>query len=176
MTEQAQAAPPGRDVVIGAGGLPPEEDTPDGTYPLMLTEIADWREVAGEPGSPYYKPGKTQWYRDWIFRVLDGPYADRRVTASASSASGPKSKQYGFIYALNGGKEPPVGANFTVDDLIGRVALGAVYHDDGGYPKVDKLLAMPVQQVQQQFVQATGTSAKTPSLRETVGQSDELPF
>ena len=146
-----------RDITIGAGGPPPEEDVPDGTYPLMLTEIGDWREVTIRQGE---RAGQSTYLRDWQFKVNDsGPYAGRQVRTSASAASGPKSKQYGLIVALNNGKPPAVGEKFNVDDLVGRVALGKVVHDDGGYPKVDALLAMPVQQVQQQFVQATQPAA-----------------
>jgi len=170
-----------RDITIGAGGPSPEDDVADGTYPLMLTEIGDWREVTIRQGD---RAGEKTYLRDWQFKVTDGEFAGRGARTSASAAAGPKSKQYGLIVALNGGKPPAVGEKFNVDDLVGRVALGKVIHDDGGYPKVDALLAMPVQQVQQQFAQATGTAntgataapAAAAPLRETVGQSDELPF
>jgi hypothetical protein len=166
-----------RDITIGAGGPPPEDDVPDGTYPLMLTEIGEWRPVTIRQGE---RAGQETYLRDWFFKVNDGSqFAGKSVRTSASAASGPKSKQYGLIVALNGGKAPAVGEKFNVDDLVGRVALGKVIHDDGGYPKVDALLAMPVQQVQQQFAAATGTpAAPAPqaTLRETVGTSDDLPF
>jgi hypothetical protein len=139
----------------------------------MLTEIGEWRPVTIQRGE---RAGQETYLRDWFFKVNDnGPYTGKSVRTSASSASGPKSKQYGLIVALNGGKAPAVGEKFNVDDLVGRVALGKVIHDDGGYPKVDALLAMPVQQVQQQFAQATGTPQAT--LRETVAKDDDqLPF
>jgi len=166
-----------RDITIGASGPNPDEDVPDGTYPLMLVEIGEWREITIQRGE---RQGQQMFLRDWNFRVTDGEFAGRGVRSSASSATGDKSKQYGYVVALNGGTKPKVGDKFNVDDLVGRVALGKVIHDDGGYPKVDALLAMPVQQVQQQFAQATGTPAAAPApaapLRETVGQSDELPF
>lgn len=170
-----------RDIVIGAGGPPPEDDVADGTYPLILTEIGEWRPVTIRQGD---RAGQQTHLRDWTFRVnaTGNQYDGRTVRSSASAASGPKSKQFGFIVALNGGKEPAVGQKFDVDELVGRMALGKVYHDDGNYPKVDTLIAMPVQALQGQFQQAT-TAAPAPAapLRESVAgtdgkPADDLPF
>lgn len=171
-----------RDITIGAGGPSPEDDVADGTYPLILVEVGDWRPVTIRQGE---RAGQQTHLRDWTFKVnaTGNPYDGRTVRASASAASGPKSKQFGFIVALNGGKEPKTGEKFDVDDLVGRMAYGKVYHDDGNYPKVDVLLAMPVAAMQQDFAAATTPAAPTGPLRETVAASsisdpkqDDLPF
>lgn len=183
MTEQTN----NRDVVIGAGGPPPEEDVPDGSYPLMLVEIGEWREVTAQKGE---RAGQKFDLRDWVFKVNGNPaYDGRTVKTSASTASGPKSKQYALIVALNGGRAPKPGERFDVDELVGRMLLGQVFHDDGGYPKVGDVMAIPVGMLSQQFGAATGAPvapaapAAAPAapqaqpIREAVAAGqDELPF
>ena len=125
---------------IGKGGPPPEEDVEDGTYPLTLVAIDDAKRIftklhpENPPGSGL---GGTM-IVVWRFALDD----DRIVEGATSPATGPKSKAFGWIGALLG-KPPELGAEFGKDDLIGRMAYGAVVHNDAGYPRVNDLVAMP---------------------------------
>lgn len=157
-------------ITVSAGGPPPDQDIADGVYPVILTDIKDPRTVHVQNGK---RAGQDMELRDWIFNVdmpghaLDG----RELDASTSLASGPKSKQFGYLTALNNGTPPATGAKFGKTDLVGRRALATIYHDDGGYPKIGNLSAMPVGMQQAGFVAATA-----PAAAPATGPADALPF
>lgn len=169
-------------IEVSAGGPPPEQDIPDGTYPVILTDIKEPRTVHVQNGQ---RAGQDMELRDWLFRInatghaLDG----RELEGSTSTASGPKSKQFGFLTAFNNGQPPAVGQRFTKDDLVGRMVLAQVYHDGGGYPKVGSLTAMPVGMQQAAFASAVQPAAATAPIAEQVAApapapapADNLPF
>ena len=44
------------------------------------------------------------------------------------------------------GRTPPVGASIDIQrHLVGRQALASIVTSDNGYPKVDKVMALPAQ-------------------------------
>jgi hypothetical protein len=142
-------------IVVSAGGPPPDQDIPDGVYPLILSDIKPPRTVTAKRGP---KAGQDIDLRDWIFDVdqpghpLDG----RVIDVSTSLASGPKSKQFEILTALFNGVRPPEGTSFGKSDLCGRRILGTIQHDEGGWPQIATFSAMPAQMQQQAFAAATG--------------------
>jgi hypothetical protein len=122
-------------ITVTAGGPPPDQDIPDGVYPLILTDIKDPRTVTAQRGP---NAGQSFDLRDWVFAIdLPGHPLDGRIhEASTSMASGPKSKQYAYLTALK-------------QDLLGRRALGTFQHDEGGWPQIVNLSALPPHMQQQ---------------------------
>lgn len=170
-------------IQVSKGGPPPEADIPDGVYLVTLTEIKDPRTVTARRGP---KAGQDIDLIDWIFAIVDGDYADREVDTSTSKASGPKSKMFSFLTALLGGKPPAVGQEFSKTDLVGRMALATVNHDEDGWVRIENLGAVPASMLSRRVAEATGapvaevpTAAASP-VREAVGagvgSGDELPF
>jgi hypothetical protein len=117
---------------------------PDGTYPVTLVAVS---EEVTEPSSLADAKGDGTWtYRVWTF-AIDGGECDGQVIdmrANARSA-GPTSKQFGLVAAFVG-RTPPVGAQVDIQrHLVGRQALASIVTSDNGFPKVDKVLALPAQ-------------------------------
>lgn len=174
-------------ITVSRGGPSPENDIPDGPYPLILTDISDPRPVQATRGP---NAGKEIELIDWTWRVnwTGSPYDGREVPSSTSTASGPKSKMYAYLTALYGGTPPAVNAQFSKSDLIGRQVLGTVNHDeDGGWLRLANISALPAQMMQQGFAAATGAPvavpapAVAPPVQIPVGaaagaNADDLPF
>ena len=142
-------------ITVSAGGPPPDQDIPDGVYPLILFDIKPPREVTAKRGP---KAGQNIELRDWLFAVDQPghPLDARVIDVSTSLASGPKSKQYEILTALFNGVRPPEGASFGKSDLCGRRILGTIQHDEGGWPQIVTFSALPVTMQQQAFAAATG--------------------
>lgn len=175
-------------ITVSAGGPPPEADVPDGVYAVILTDIKDPRTVHVQNGK---RAGQDMDLRDWVFAIDQPEHAldGRELDASTSLASGPKSKQFGYLTALNNGVPPLTGAKFSKADLIGRRALATIYHDDGGYPKIGNLGAMPAHMQTAGFGVQTGapvtaappTPAAVPVAQQVqpaaaAPAGDDLPF
>lgn len=163
-------------------------DIPDGVYPVTLVDIKGPKTVTAQRGP---KAGQDIDLLDWDFAVDDGEHDGVVIQATTSTASGPRSKMYGFLTALFNGVAPQIGAGFEKPDLVGRRALATVKKDEGGWLRIENLGAMPVSMQQQKLAKATGapvavagspapaTSAGT--AREAVAagagsSSDDLPF
>lgn len=172
-------------ITVKAGG----PDIPDGVYPVILTAINGPKTVTAQRGP---KAGQDIDLLDWVF-AIDAPgnqYDGLEVEVSTSTASGPRSKMYGFLTALYNGVAPAVNTSFTRDELIGRAALATLAKDEAGWIRVTNLGALPIAMQQQRFAQATGApvraaGAPAPAapvagpLREAVAagaKSDDLPF
>lgn len=173
---------------VNAGG----PDIPDGVYPVILTDIRGDIEDPEKPKTVTAqrgpKAGQDIDLWDWIFAV-DAPgnvYDSLELEVSTSTASGPRSKMYGFLTALMNGVAPTIGANYTKEQLVGRSALATIQKDDAGWARIVNLGAMPASMQQQRFATATGTPTQTPGapaaaiaanqpLREAVAAAD-LPF
>lgn len=171
-------------ITIRAGG----PDIPAGTYPVILTAIKGPKTVTAQRGP---KAGQEIDLLDWVF-AIDAPgnqYDSLEIEASSSTASGPRSKMYGYLTALFGGVAPAVGTALSRDQLIGRHALATIQKDEEGWLRITNLGAIPVGMLQQQFAQATGApvvangapapaAAGAAPLRETVAakSGDDLPF
>lgn len=140
---------------VSQGGPPPEEDIPDGVYLLQLVKIGDPRTVTAKKGP---NAGKDFNLIDWGFAIEapGTPYHDRLMDDSTSTASGPRSKMYEWLTALLGGVPPQAGRQMKRSELIGRLVLGTVNHDDGGWPRIASLSAVPASMLGQQIAQATG--------------------
>lgn len=134
-------------IEIKRGGS--DVEIPDGVYAVTLIDISNPRTVTAQRGP---NAGQDVDLIDWTFALDNGDTVD----ASTSTASGPRSKMYAFLTALFGGKAPPVGTQLEKDHLIGRQALATIQTDEGGWPRIMNLGAvpntMPLQQapVQQQ--------------------------
>ena len=163
-------------ITIGQTGPSPEEDIADGSYIVICTDIGQV-ETTETPGSPY---GDTFTFRKWKFKVnQQGPYLGREVEAALTPNSGPKSNTYAYITALNGGQAPQPKQQFGLSDLVGRQAIATIYHkDDGGFPKIKQLSAIPQAMLQQQFAAATAAPNPTPAapVASAPAATDDLPF
>lgn len=163
-------------------------DIPDGVYPVTLVDIKGPKTVTAQRGP---KAGQEIQLLDWQFAVDDGPHDGVVIEASTSTASGPRSKMYGYLTALFGGVAPAIGSNFEKTDLAGRRALATVKKDEQGWLRIENLGAMPASMLAQGVAKATGAPIKAPGspapaaastspLRETVAagaaNSDDLPF
>lgn len=161
-------------VTVSQGG----SDLPDDVYPVVLVGISDPKTVTAQRGP---KAGQDIDLLDWTFAIVDGDFKDQEITASTSTASGPKSKMYSYITALLGGKAPQVGQSFEKTDFVGRLALATVRKDENGWPRIENLGAMPTAMLEQRLAAATGLNlepAKTPApkpLREQIA-SGNVPF
>ena len=168
-------------VTINRGG--PEVEIPEGVYRVVLVDIGDPHTVTAQRGP---NAGSDVDLIDWTFAIdqpgtpLDG----QPITDSSSTASGPKSKLFAWITALQNGRPPAVGQGFEKSDLKGRSAFATIRVDDGGYPKIANLGAIPIDAQQQRFAQVTGTpvTGATPPaaapLRQQVAPqpNSDLPF
>lgn len=178
---------------ITPGGPPADLDIADGVYQFMVTTISDPKTVTARRGK---NAGKDIDLIDWTFHVnqTGNPFDGRELVESTSTASGPKSKMYAWLTALLGGVAPAIGMKIQKSDLLGRQAFGTVVHDEGGWPRLQQLAAIPPHLLGQQIAQATGAPVQQPGspapaaaaaqpLRETVAagvtptaQTDDLPF
>jgi hypothetical protein len=161
-------------VTITKGG--PTDDIDDGVYPVILTAISDPKTVTATRGP---NAGKDVDLIDWGFAVDEGDAEGYEITATTSTASGPKSKMFAFLTALFGGKAPPVGTQLQKDQIIGRRALATIAHNDGGWPVIANLGAipntMPLPQAQRQPVMPTNTEAMVPQQRRSRQTAADAP-
>ena len=121
-------------ITITAGA--PQSDIAPGVYVVTLTEISEPRIINPQSGP---NAGKEVTLRDWTFALEDGS----EVRGSASTASGPKSKTFAWLTALLGGTPPAIGQSYPRSQLLGRMALATISVDEGGWPKIANLSALP---------------------------------
>ncbi len=112
---------------------------PDGTYSMTLVSVT----APYEDESSFSKTGKAM-YRKWLFAVDDqGDHDGQTLELRTSTSMSDQSKQYEVVAALIG-RNPALGAPIDIDaHLVGRSALVYVMSNDAGWPKIDKLLAVP---------------------------------
>lgn len=164
-------------ITVRAGGV----DIEDGAYPVQLVAISDPRTVTAQRG---VNAGKDIDLIDWTWTIDQpgSPSDGLQITASTSTASGPKSKMYAWLTALLGGKAPTVNQTFQKTDLIGRLAVATIRKDDDGWPRIENLSAMPVAMAQQTFARQTGapiaqpTAGQAPQPVAATAGNDDLPF
>jgi len=125
-------------ITVNAGG----PDIADGVYPVVLADITGPRTVTAQRGP---RAGQDIDLFDWIFHIdaPGQPHDQLEISASTSTASGPRSKMYAFLTALFGGTPPPVGSSFEKEQLVGRYALATVQKDDSGWARITNLGALP---------------------------------
>jgi len=107
---------------------------------------------------------------DWRFVLDDG----REVAGTTSTASGPRSKMYGWLTALNSGRAPEVDDEIDTDELIGRRAIATIEISPSGWPRIANLGAIPVATQQQRFAQSTGAPTQQPE-RPPLAQQPIIP-
>ncbi|HET7128946.1 MAG TPA: hypothetical protein VFJ93_07720 [Gaiellaceae bacterium] len=182
-------------ITINKGG--PSTEIPDGVYSVTLIDIKGPRTVTAQKGP---RAGEDVDLLDWEFAIEEGQGADNAtIDASTSTASGPRSKLFAFLTALFGGIAPPIGTQLEKEQLVGRQALATIQADDGGWPRIVNLGAMPRQQarpaavptdntavvakprrnapaVEATIQDANGTRPAFPVAQAPVAAADDLPF
>jgi hypothetical protein len=125
-------------ITVSKGGV----DIEPGTYTVTLVSIEGPKTITPRNGP---NAGQDVEIFDWLFAIDDEgtEYHGTEIQATTSTASGPKSKLYGFITALLDGKAPTAGTAFEAGDLCGRVALATISMSDSGWPRIDTLSALP---------------------------------
>lgn len=119
------------------GGGP---DIEPGVYLCVLTKVEGPKSISPQRGP---NAGQTINIFDWTFEVFEGPYAGTELRGTTSAATGPRSKMYGWLTALLGGQPPVEGTQFNENDLTGRLALATIMRDEGGWPRIETLSALP---------------------------------
>lgn len=114
-------------------------DIEPGTYPVILTDLSGPTTVIAKNGP---RAGEEVELLNWTFAVDGGDSDGQEITDSSTTASGQKSKLFGWITALTG-KPPVAGQGFDPKDLVGRRALANVILSDSGWPKIGSLIALP---------------------------------
>jgi hypothetical protein len=167
-------------ITVSAGGPSPENDIPDGVYPVILSALSDPKTVTARRGP---KAGQDIDLIDWTFAIdaPGHPMDGRELPESTSTASGPRSKMYSFLTALFGGTPPPAGTKLTKEHLLGRRALATVTHDEGGWLRIGNLGALPPSMVAVAPVAAPApvVAVPTPAVAAAApvaAQPDDLPF
>lgn len=148
-------------ITVSAGA---QIDIEPGVYEVTLTDISQPRSIFPQAGP---NAGKEVALRDWTFALENG----LEIRAGASTASGPKSKTYAWLTALLGGTPPVVGSTYPRDQLIGRMALATITIDDGGWPRIANLSALPKTAQKPRPVAAAAAPATA-----AVAAGDDLPF
>lgn len=146
-------------------GNPPISNVEDGVHVVTLVSISDPKVITPKTG---VNAGKEMEIHEWVFALEDGT----DIEASTSAFLGPKSKMYLWLSALNNGKAPypwPWDPNidFDTDDFNGRQALATIQTNEGGWPKVLQLTAMPLAMQQAAFGAATGAPTQAPAANVT---------
>jgi len=142
-------------------------DIPDGVYPVTLVDIKGPKTVTAQRGP---KAGQDIDLLDWEFAVDDGPHEGVVISATTSTASGPRSKMYAYLTALFNGVAPAIGAKFEKTDLNGRRALATIKKDDGGWLRIENLGAMPASMLGARVAAMAGAPVAA------VAGDDSLPF
>lgn len=148
-------------------------DIPDAVYPLVLVDIKGDPENPGQPKHivPEKGPnaGKDLYFWDWQFAIdqpghpLDG----FELEYGTSLATGPRSKMFPLLVALQNGIRPQVGQKLAMSLLKGRRVLGTVQHDEAGVSRIVSFSAMPAGMQQQSFAAATGAPVATAAIDPT---------
>ena len=89
----------------------------DGAYPATLVAVEGPRTITPKDGREPFE------LMEWTFAVEGAPDEACLVWASTSTATGPRSRAYGYLTGLLGGKAPAVGQAFEAQDLVGRMAM-----------------------------------------------------
>lgn len=132
----------------------------EGTFPATLVT----HELRG-PFDSKQNPGEQFRLHEWGFSI-DDVGDNSMVWATSGESTGARSRTFGIITALFGGKQPPVGQQLDIEKhLIGRRALVTVRRDDNGYMKVDAVTPVP-----------SSPKAKAAPVPVAEASPDDLPF
>lgn len=109
-------------------------------------------------------PGEQYHLFEWGFSIDDAPEGAEMVWMTSGTSTGPKSKTFGIVTALAGGREPAAGTAIDTDRLMGRQALVDVRRNDKGYLDVVGIMPLP----------SKGKAAAKPAVADA--NPDDLPF
>ena len=155
-------------ITISAGSKEGAYAGDDGTYPATLVEFGDVVSTDNE-GKPLISSvdGQPYSYREWTWAIEGAPEDANLVWGRTSGASGPKSKAYGWLVALFGGRQIPAGTTLTNEQVAGRMALITVRRDnESGFTKIDQVTPMPT----------TPVASGPRPVNATRQKSGDLPF
>lgn len=154
------------DITISAGGKPGAFRGEQGVYPAVLTT-----HTLEGPFQSKQNPGEEFKLHEWGFAIDDDdlPDDEKMVWCTSGESTGPKSKTFGIITALMGGKQPPVGTKLNIEQhLVGRSALVDVRENDRGYLDVVAVTPLP------KSMQKGGAKPAPAAVEKS--QDDDLPF
>jgi hypothetical protein len=151
-------------IEITAGGKEGSYRGDEGVYPAVLAT----HTIEG-PFKSKDKPDETFSLHEWGFAIDDDsiPEDERMVWITSGMSTGSKSKTYGILTALAGGKSLDVGTKIDIEKhLIGRQVLVDVRKNDRGYLDCVGVTPMPK-------AMAKGAA---PKAAPAVDPDDALPF
>lgn len=137
-----------------------------GAYEVTLQHVSSPKTIY-----PANEPDGVQ-ILEWQFIADDGTIIDD----STSMNTGPRSKMYGWLTALNNGKAPAVDEDINTDDLLGRRVIANVALSEKGWPKITSLSAIPLARQQQKFAEATQAPTRPTRPQAVPRPSDGVPF
>jgi hypothetical protein len=153
-------------ITVSAGA--PATDIEPGVYEVELLSVEGPRLIYPQSG---VNAGKEVAVLDWTFSLDD----NSQLQGTTSTASGPKSKLYAWLTALCGGKPPAIGQKFEPEDLAGRMALATISINDGGWPRIDNLSALPTRK-REAIVEEPVQRSRAASKAVARPTDDSLPF
>lgn len=150
-------------ITITAGGKPGAYRGEEGVYAATLVS----HEIVGPFDAKQPKfPGEKYSLHEWGFAIEDAPEGSEMVWITSGESTGPKSRTFGIITALAGGKQPQVGQSIDIDkQLVGRRALVDVRKNENGY--LDAVSITPLPKAMQSKPAAVPVAEADP---------DDLPF
>lgn len=122
-----------------------------GVYVGTLQKVSD-------PYEKEWNDGTKSMQLDWSWVLPNG----EPVRESTSVATGPKSKLFMRMAALNGGKGPRIGEAVELNDYVGKRAILTIEINANGYPKIVNVGAIPAEMLQRDFAAATGAPVREP--------------
>lgn len=147
-------------ITIGSGGGNVEA----GAYVATLDRVDGPREIT-------LKDGSVMDILEWRFVLPNG----EAVKGTTSTASGPRSKLYGWLMALNSGKAPKINETLELNDYRGRRVVITIAIKDDGWPKITDVGPLPVEEQQRDFAAATGAPVREP-VAAAAAATDDLDF
>lgn len=159
-------------IVISAGGKPGSYRGDEGVYSATLVT----HEMVGPFDAKNPKPGEALTYKlhEWGFALDGAPAEESMVWWTSGESTGPKSRTFGILTALLGGRQIPVGTKLDINThLIGRMALVDVRKNDRGYLDVVGITPLPKAMQKAEPVAAAPRAAAVPVAD---ADPDALPF
>lgn len=155
-------------ITIAAGGKTGAYRGDEGVLAATLVT----HEMVGPFKAKDPKPGDKPEYmlHEWGFAIEGEDPDECMVWITSGESTGTKSKTYGILTALIGGREIPVGTALDIEThLIGRMVLVDVRKNDRGY--LDAVAVTPLPKAMQKDSKAAGAPAPV-----TDAVDRKLPF
>jgi hypothetical protein len=152
-------------IEITAGGKEGAFRGDEGVYPAVLSTHA---LIGPFKSKDPERPNETYMLHEWGFAIDDDSLAEdeRMVWITSGQSTGAKSRTFGILTALAGGKPLAVGTKIDIEThLVGRSVLVDVRRNDRGY--LDCVGVTPLPKAMQKGAAPKAAPAADP---------DELPF